>query len=242
VSALAAAVRVQLAARANPEKAPGMQAYMKSAMPYYGVMRAGQGEVAKLVFARYPLESAGAWQAAVRELWHGATHREERYLALALLADRRYRAYRTFDALALYEELIVTGAWWDYVDPVATQRLRELWPDVVPVLREWSACADMWKRRSAIIAQVHRKGDTDFALLRELIEPNRGDREFFIRKAIGWALRAYAWTDPGAVIAYCETYELSGLSRREALKNTGSGRAPTARRASASGRSPGPAA
>jgi 3-methyladenine DNA glycosylase AlkD len=56
-------------------------------------------------------------------------------------------------------------------------------------------------------------------LLADCIEPNRGDREFFIRKAIGWALRAYAWTDPATVVAYCETHELSGLSRREALKN-----------------------
>jgi 3-methyladenine DNA glycosylase AlkD len=83
----------------------------------------------------------------------------------------------------------------------------------------WSVDEDMWKRRASIIAQVKRRGDTDFALLADCIEPNRGDREFFIRKAIGWALRAYAWTDPATVVAYCETHELSGLSRREALKN-----------------------
>ena len=77
----------------------------------------------------------------------------------------------------------------------------------------------MWKRRSAIIAQVRRKRETDFALLTDCIEPNRADREFFIRKAIGWALRAYAWVEPEAVIAYCDAHELSPLSRREALKN-----------------------
>ena len=87
------------------------------------------------------------------------------------------------------------------------------------MLREWSVDADMWKRRAAIIAQVRRKRDTDFALLTDCIEPNRGDREFFIRKAIGWALRSYAWVDPEAVVAYCATHELSPLSRREALKN-----------------------
>jgi 3-methyladenine DNA glycosylase AlkD len=242
VSTLADAVRAELAARANPEKAPDMQAYMKSAMPYYGVMRAGQREVARAVIAAHPLEGFEAWRAAVLELWDGATHREERYLALALLADARYRAHRTLRALPLYEQLIVSGAWWDYVDPVATRRLAELLPDVAPVLREWSVSEDMWKRRSAIIAQVKRRADTDFALLAELIEPNRGDREFFIRKAIGWALRAYAWTDPDAVIAYCDAHELSGLSRREALKNTAAGRAPKAARASASARSRGPAA
>jgi len=193
-----------------------MQAYLKSAMPLYGVPRAGHREIARVL---PPLEGFDAWRDAVLELWRGAEHREERYVALDLIALPRYRAYRTMDALPIYEELIVTGAWWDLVDPVATRRLEELWPDVVPVLRRWSAGDDMWLRRSAIIAQVNRKGDTDFPLLAELIEPNRGDREFFIRKAIGWALREYAKTDPRTVAAYCDTHELSRLSRREALKH-----------------------
>ena len=215
MAALVETVRAELAARARPDKAPETQAYLKSAMPLYGVPRAGHREIAR---ALPPLEGFGAWRDFVLTLWRGAEHREERYVALDVIALPRYRAFRTMDALPLYEELIVTGAWWDLVDPVATHRLAELWPDVVPVLREWSAGDDLWLRRSAILAQVHRKADTDFALLAELIEPNRGDREFFIRKAIGWALREYSKTDPAAVVAYCESHELSGLSRREALK------------------------
>ena len=74
----------------------------------------------------------------MRTLWHEASFREERYMALAVLQDRRYRAYRDLDALALYEELIVTGAWWDYVDEVACGPLGALLPQVAPVLREWS--------------------------------------------------------------------------------------------------------
>jgi 3-methyladenine DNA glycosylase AlkD len=77
----------------------------------------------------------------------------------------------------------------------------------------------LWKRRAAIIAQVPRGAETDFELLQAVIEPNRSGREFFIRKAIGWALRSYAWVDPEAVVAYCDTHELAPLSRREALKN-----------------------
>jgi 3-methyladenine DNA glycosylase AlkD len=232
-------VRAELAARARPDKAADTQAYLKSAMPLYGVPRAGHREVAR---GLPPLEGFDAWRDTILELWRGAEHREERYVALDLMALPRYRAFRTMDALGLYEELIVTGAWWDLVDPVATRRLEELWPDVVRVLRQWSAGDDMWLRRSAIIAQVHRKADTDFPLLGELIEPNRDDREFFIRKAIGWALREYSKTNPEAVVAYCDSHELSGLSRREALKHTAAGRAPKAGRSSGSGRSRGPAA
>lgn len=211
------AIRSGLAELADPAKAPGMQAYMKSSMPFYGVQKPARVQIARAVFVE--LDGFEAWRETVLTLWHEARFREERYMALAILRDRRYRRFRTLEALGLYEELIVTGAWWDFVDEVATGPLGELLPDVAPALRAWSVDADMWKRRAAIIAQVRRKRETDFALLTDCIEPNRGDREFFIRKAIGWALRAYAWVEPEVVIAYCDAHELSPLSRREALKN-----------------------
>jgi 3-methyladenine DNA glycosylase AlkD len=202
-------IREGLRARADPSKAPEMQRYMKSSMPFLGVQKAGRVALAREVFPAHPsLEQ-------VLTLWREATYREERYMALALLERRAPE----IAALPVYEELIVTGAWWDLVDAVATGPLGALLPEVAGLLRMWSVDEDMWKRRASIIAQVKRRGDTDFALLADCIEPNRGDREFFIRKAIGWALRAYAWTDPATVVAYCETHELSGLSRREALKN-----------------------
>jgi 3-methyladenine DNA glycosylase AlkD len=216
------AIRHGLAERADPVKAPEMQAYMKSQMPFYGVQKPARAALEREVFATYPLESFEAWRDTVLALWRDASHREERYVAIALVEARRYRAFRTMDALPLYEELIVGGAWWDHVDAVAAGPLGELLPEVAPALRAWAIDANMWKRRAAIIAQVRRKRETDFALLTDCIEPNRGDREFFIRKAIGWALRSYAWVDPAAVRAYCDTHELSPLSRREALKNVGS--------------------
>jgi 3-methyladenine DNA glycosylase AlkD len=90
-------------------------------------------------------------------------------------------------------------------------------------MRVWSTDASLWKRRVSIICQVSFKKETDLELLYANIEPNLGDRDFFIRKAIGWALRAYAWTDPKEVARYVSEHasRLSGLSRREALKNIG---------------------
>jgi 3-methyladenine DNA glycosylase AlkD len=88
-------------------------------------------------------------------------------------------------------------------------------------MRAWSTDPFLWKRRISIICQLSFKKDTDLDLLYANIEPNLSDREFFIRKAIGWALRQYAWTDPKEVVRYVATHEsqLSSLSRREALKN-----------------------
>ena len=137
------AIRAGLAERADPVKAPDMQRYMKSTMPFRGVQKPGRVKLAREAFE--PLTRA-AWELTVRTLWHEAEFREERYMALAVLKDRRYRDYRDRAALPLYEE-------------------------------------------------------------------------FFIRKAIGWALRSYAWTDSDAVVAYCDTHQLAPLSRREALKN-----------------------
>jgi 3-methyladenine DNA glycosylase AlkD len=222
---LVAAIRQGLAEQADPARAAGAQAYMKSEMPYRGVRMPALRRLCRRVFAEHPLPSFEAWRATVLELWRPASFREERYAAIELTGDRRYRAHQTPRSLPLYEELVVSGAWWDLVDPVATGRLAGLLarhPEPVRAeLLDWSRSPDRWKRRAAIICQVTRKRATDLELLYACIEPNLGDRDFFIRKAIGWALRSYAWTDPAEVLRYVTGHEaaLSPLSRREALKN-----------------------
>ena len=85
------AIRRELAARADPAKAAGMQAYMKSSMPFRGVQKPGRTEIARAVFAAYPLAGFDAWRDTVLQLWREATYREERYLAIALARDSRYR-------------------------------------------------------------------------------------------------------------------------------------------------------
>jgi 3-methyladenine DNA glycosylase AlkD len=226
VTALVAAVRTGLADAADPERAPAMQAYMKSALPYYGVPMPLTRSIARTVCAEHRLTSPAEWDAAVRTLYDEASHREERYAALALVAHRFYREYRTAEALPLYEHLVVTGAWWDLVDELAHRVgdvLRTHRAQTEPVVREWSRHDDMWLRRTAILCQLGHKAETDAGLLTDVIAPNVGDREFFIRKAIGWALREYAKTDPDWVLGYVESHraDLSPLSVREALKHVG---------------------
>jgi len=119
----------------------------------------------------------------------------------------------------------VTGAWWDFVDELATRRvgpiLRSHAQEVGPIVLAWSRHDDLWLRRTSIICQIGSKGRTDRELLYACIEPSLGERDFFLRKAIGWALREHAKTDPGAVARYVDARaeDLSPLSRREALKH-----------------------
>jgi 3-methyladenine DNA glycosylase AlkD len=224
---LVRAVRAELVRVADPNRAAAMQAYMKSAMPYLGVAAQPLGAACKRVFAGFPLPTADAWQDAVRALWRSAGHREERYAAIALTGDRRARPFQTLEALPLYEELIVSGAWWDYVDGLASHRVGHLlrtYPEPMKrTMRAWSTCDDLWKRRTSVLCQLRFKEATDLELLYGCIEPSIESREFFLRKAIGWALRQHAWTDPDEVRRYVQANEarLSGLSKREALKNCG---------------------
>ena len=220
------AVRAELGARANASKADGMRAYMKSEMPYLGVQTAGMGEVAREVFPRHPLATFEAWRDTIVALWSEAQFREERYAALGLVGWRAYRPFRTsLVALPLFEQLIVDGAWWDLVDGLATHEIGELlrrFPDPMrATLLAWSKGADPWLRRTSIICQVSFKGATDRQLLYAYIEPSIGERGFFLRKAIGWALRELAKAAPDEVRQYVAEHEtrLSGLSRREALKH-----------------------
>ena len=201
-----------------------MQKYMKSDLPYLGVRMPALRRVCRTVFADHPLATFAEAQDAVLTLWREAQHREERYAAIELTGERRYGGFRTLAALPVYEELVVTGAWWDYVDAVA-HRVRELLVrhprELSVTMRDWSRSPDRWERRVSIICQVGRKVETDLALLYDCIEANLADRDFFVRKAIGWALRDYAWTDPEEVDRYVRerAAELSPLSRREATKN-----------------------
>jgi 3-methyladenine DNA glycosylase AlkD len=221
-------VRARLAVVADPEKASAMQSYMKSAMPFLGVSAVPLRTICQDVFSAFRLADRANWESAVLTLWDDARYREERYAALHLAAHRFYRQHQDVATLSLYRHLVVTGAWWDYVDVVASRSVGPILLDdhdhVVPLIREWASDDYMWVRRTAILCQLKAKKDTDPLLLRDVIEANvEGTKfggEFFIRKAIGWALREYAKTDAAWVIDTVLDLgdKLSPLSRREALK------------------------
>ena len=222
---LLALLRTELARAGDPQKTAAMQAYMKSAMPYRGVQTPVQRAITRRLFAAHRLQTAGEWRETCLTIWRTAEYREERYAAIELTGFKYYREWQTLDTLPMYEEMIVSGAWWDFVDVIASARLGPLLRQYPARMRskmlQWSRGRNLWKRRSAILCQLTFKSETDLALLYSVIEPSLGSKEFFLQKAIGWALRQYAWSDPREIRRYvrADADRLSALSKREALKN-----------------------
>jgi len=230
---LVTAIRDALAdpAVGDPERAVAQRAYMKSPMPFRGL---GKPELTVLL---RPLLGDRAlvphtreeWSDAVRDLVDHATHREEWYAALAVAGHRVARPWQDPDTLALYRHVVTSTCWWDIVDPVAADFIGPILlshRDVVtPLVRADAVDPHLWVRRTAILAQLKHRAATDVGLLADVLDANlEGSlhgKDFFIRKAVGWALRQHARVDADWVREYVDSRasRLSGLSRREALKH-----------------------
>lgn len=209
---------------ADPDKAAGMQAYMKSDMPFYGVQKPARELILRDLVREVIPGDRDEYEQMVLGLWC-LPHREERYLALGV--GRHFDEFVVPASLPLYRRLIVEGAWWDLVDEVATKLIRRLvarYPAPTwPVIDTWIDDPDLWLRRSAIICQVGVKAGTDAKRLFRYCSERAFEADFFIRKAIGWALRDYARVEPEAVARFASAHrtQLSPLSFREATKHIG---------------------
>lgn len=226
---LVESLRQRMRADGNPDRAAGAQAYMKSAMPFHGLALGDVRRMVREVARTHPIRDRERWEATVRALWDGATHREERYAATALARHPAASAWQDPGALELYRHMVVTGAWWDLVDEIASHLVGGIVAShreaATPVMGLWAVDDDMWLRRVAILCQLRHKGTTDVGLLERCIVANLEGSAFgsgfFIRKAIGWALREHAKTDPDWVRDFLARHRehLSGLSVREASRH-----------------------
>ncbi|MCB1247599.1 MAG: DNA alkylation repair protein [Acidimicrobiia bacterium] len=221
VDDLVTLVQRELSERADADKAISMQRYMKTDMPFYGVQKPGRKKVMRAVRTSFAPKDREEYIAACTALW-ALPRREEKYLAQAVATT--YRTYVVPGSISLFRRFIVEGAWWDFVDETATHMIRPLVVDhpheVWPFVDRWIDDPDMWLRRTAIICQVGAKESTDADRLFDFCRRRAHESEFFIRKAIGWALREYSKTDADTVRSFTTDHRdvLSGLSYREATK------------------------
>jgi 3-methyladenine DNA glycosylase AlkD len=218
-------LRRALKKAANPARAPQMQKYMKSKLPFYGVPSPQLKMILREVFRDLKFQKQSDWQSLVLYLWTQAQFREERYAALALLRHRSAKEFKNQRQLPLLKKIIKSGSWWDFVDEISSHALGDLYSVneefMTSQMLKWSLDPHLWVRRAAIISQLSRKQNTNVILLSQCLKNNFNSREFFINKAMGWALRQYARQNPQWVRNFVKQFadDLSPLSKREALKH-----------------------
>lgn len=209
------------AAAANADRARAMAGYMRDQFPFLGIDGPAQKVLAREVLAGLTRPTEADLVAVALGCW-ALPEREYQYFACAWL--RRHSRACGSGFLDTARHLVVTKPWWDTVDTLAAHVVGPLvarHPALVPAMDDWSANENMWLARTAILHQLRYRDATDEERLFRYCTALAGHRDFFIRKAIGWALREYAKTDPVVVRSYVEANRnrLSPLSIREALKN-----------------------
>jgi 3-methyladenine DNA glycosylase AlkD len=218
----AAAVADALRAVGTPERAEQAKRYLKSELEFFGVTVPELRRVVKGAVRDYPgLDAAGmvAWTVA---LWQGPVH-ERRTAAVEILTLTAPRLGA--EHLATVERLLRESGTWALVDGLAGNVAGEIAlrdPQSWPVIDRWAVDADFWVRRSALLALLRgiRAGRPDLPRFTRYAEPLLAEREFFIRKAIGWVLREISRRDPEWVAQWTERHlgEMSGVTFREAVR------------------------
>jgi len=234
-----------LESHANSQNAIAMQRYMRGQFSFYGIKTPLRRQLLKQHLQRQNVkhpylqqqhlpqqpqqlqqlqqhnhpENHACLLKSVEWLWQ-QPQREYQYIALDLLQRPRIKLQPSITALL--QSLIISRSWWDTVDPLAINCLGPLLrsnPELqASKLSQWRHSDNLWLRRSALLFQLKYKSATNQPLLFSLIRDNTDSQEFFIQKAIGWALRELSKTDPQAVVDFVSREPLPALSRREALK------------------------
>lgn len=204
---------------ANAEYATKMEAYLKNKFKFYGIKRPILKEVSKPFLRKENLPDFDTLIDITKKLWD-KPQREYHYFALDLL-DKYYKKW-TDDYLELFEWMVVNKSWWDTVDIIATNKMGKYLLGNQNLIEnynyKWVNSNNMWLNRVAILFQLKYKNQTDLELLFSNIQQHKDSNEFFIQKAIGWALREYSKTNQKIVAEFVENEELKPLSSREALK------------------------
>ena len=213
-------LRPMFTAEADPERSASARRYMRDLFPFFGIPAPGQRRIARTATAGLRAPSEAELASIARACWD-EQEREWQYFACGYL--RRHIGVGSPALLSTVEWLIETKSWWDTVDALASRTVGPLvrkHRELAGVMDGWIASDDIWIARTAILHQLTYKDRTDAARLFGYCRDRAADKEFFIRKAIGWALREYSKTDAEAVRSFVtqNRSRLSGLSRTEALK------------------------
>ncbi len=215
-------IQLAFAEVGDPVRAARMKAYMRDQFEFLGIAAGPRKSICGQVLRSEGSPASAEQLHELARRCYQLTPREFHYAAVGVL--RRKQILLTPESLPLVHELLVTHSWWDTVDEIAGHLLGgivERHPDAVAVMDEWIRSDNLWVARAAILHQLRFREHTDEKRLFAYCDARAHERDFFYRKAIGWALRQYARIEPDAVRRYCadRSEVLSPLSFKEATKH-----------------------
>lgn len=205
---------------ANPEIAAGAEKYMRNQYSFYGIPSPSRAIIFKDFIKTYGLPEIADLDEIILNAWQ-LPQRDMQYAAMNVL-DKTIKKMPA-QSIFLLEKLIIQKSWWDTIDFIAPSLVGTLfkrYPEIRDeTISRWMDSGNFWLQRSCLLFQLKYKQATDEKLLFELCNRLSGEKEFFVRKAIGWALRQYARTAPEQVREFVAKTNLQPLSRKEALKH-----------------------
>ena len=211
----------QFKAAANPTQALDMKIYMRNRYSFFGVKAPERKAILKTTINTYKSQLDRPTVITIVKELYTQPQRELHYCAVELTTRFLKKKFQKEDS-AFIQELITTHSWWDTVDMIAKHHLGgylKLFPEeTTRIIQSYSDSDDLWLNRSAILFQLDYKQETNADLLFQLCLKHKDTGEFFINKAIGWALREYGKTNPEAVITFVSAHCLSPLREQEALR------------------------
>lgn len=216
---LSIALKQQFEGLKNPEIAKQQSAYMLHQFPFLGIMTPERRTITKAIIHANKFTEYEQLILAVKDVWQ-LPEREFQYAAVEILAALK-KIWQP-DVILLIEQLLTSKSWWDTVDHIASECLgyyfQQFSFQVPKITDNWNVSSNIWLQRSSLMFQKSYKINTNTHLLEKYIAHLHKSKEFFVQKAIGWALREYSKFNPHWVIAITEKYPLANLSKREALK------------------------
>lgn len=204
---------------ANEKEAKGMKAYMLNQFDFFGIKTPQRDAIVKSFLKIYRIQKYNELEEVVKYMW-SQKEREWQYAAIDLLASH-FTLWKA-SSIKLIQYCLINKSWWDTVDGIGSDwfpKYFSLFPEKqITITQKWNKSNNMWLQRSSILFQRSYKKNTNTQLLSNYILQHQSSKEFFIQKAIGWALREYSKTNPEWVISFVEQNKLASLSKREALK------------------------
>lgn len=209
------------AANADATIAKGAKAYLLNQFEFYGIKTPLRRKICKEFYKAHPVKDHNELSSIIKDCF-AAPQREIHYFAIELLGY--HHKLWSKKTISLIEWMVTHQSWWDSVDSTNSFVISKFFmkfPETIEITTsKWNNSSNKWLQRMSLLFQLTYKKKTNTTLLTQYIENCQLEEDFFIRKAIGWALRAYAYTDAKWVVQFIKAHpQLSNLSKREALKH-----------------------